>query len=199
MTLTRYQGYNLANNTNEICWDYMEKFPDRVKRFGDAMSLFALQPSYGPHHLIKYLEEQNLTKGTLVDVGGSHGGFSMDIASKFRDIKCIVQDRPDVIETARKDPIGHLFLLDDQIDLMNHDFFEDQPVRDADVFLLRWILHDWSDEYAIRILRALVPAMKRGTRVLIHEYIVPEPSEDSYIRQQSMWYVLFFPNKRYGQ
>jgi hypothetical protein len=39
---------------------------------------------------------------------------------------------------------------------------------------LRWVLHDWSDKYAVRILQNLVPVMKTGTRVLFFEYVLDE-------------------------
>ena len=56
---------------------------------------------------------------------------------------------------------------------MEHDFFEEQPVKGADVYLLRWVLHDWSDSYAVRILRALIPALNKGARVILNETVLP--------------------------
>lgn len=63
---------------------------------------------------------------------------------------------------------------------MAHDFFTEQPVKGADVFLLRCILHDWSDKYAIKILRALVPALKPDVRIIVNEAVVPEPAAFSH-------------------
>jgi hypothetical protein len=57
---------------------------------------------------------------------------------------------------------------------MEHDFFQDQPVC-ADAYLLRWVLHDWSDKYAIKILRALIPALKKGARIIVNEFVLPPP------------------------
>jgi hypothetical protein len=42
-----------------------------------------------------------------------------------------------------------------------------QPVKDADVFLMRNILHDWSDKYCIQILRRLREAAGPSTRLMI--------------------------------
>lgn len=53
---------------------------------------------------------------------------------------------------------------------MEHDFFQPQPVQ-ADVYVFKMILHDWPDAEAAKILRALVPALKPGARVLLFEYI----------------------------
>jgi len=55
---------------------------------------------------------------------------------------------------------------------MAHDFFTPQPIT-ADVYFLRKIAHDWNDEYALKIFKAIVPAMKPGSRILIVEAVAP--------------------------
>lgn len=41
---------------------------------------------------------------------------------------------------------------------MATDFLEtEQPVKDADVYFMRAVLHNWPDEYCVRILRNLLP------------------------------------------
>lgn len=37
----------------------------------------------------------------------------------------------------------------------------------ADVYWLRYILHDWSDEYCVRILSRIKESMGRKSRILI--------------------------------
>jgi len=58
---------------------------------------------------------------------------------------------------------------------MAHDFLTEQPVKNADVYFFRWIFHNWSDKYSIQILRALIPALKPGARVVINDNVLPEP------------------------
>lgn len=55
---------------------------------------------------------------------------------------------------------------------MNSDFFTPQPVT-ADVYYLRWILHNWPDKYCVEILRNLRPALKPGAMIVIHEQVLP--------------------------
>lgn len=57
---------------------------------------------------------------------------------------------------------------------MEHDFLIEQRVKNADVYLFRWILHDWSDMYCIRILRNLIPALKAGLIIFINDNVLPE-------------------------
>ena len=54
---------------------------------------------------------------------------------------------------------------------------------------MRSILHDWADKYAVRILQALVPALKRGARVLVHELVLPEPNTLRKTEELRMRYV----------
>ncbi|KAL1606543.1 hypothetical protein SLS60_003948 [Paraconiothyrium brasiliense] len=69
---------------------------------------------------------------------------------------------------------------------MAYDFFTEQPIKGADVYLMRWILHDWSDVYAIRTLRTLVCALKRKAKIVLHEYIVPEPGETLTLQDRTL-------------
>jgi SAM-dependent methyltransferase len=136
------------------------------------MALFDHGPGYEPEHLLDHYPWTALGRATVVDVGGSVGHIAISIARRFPEITCIVQDRPEVLAAAvvPKD-------LAERLRFEPHDFFNEQPVKHADVYYFRWILHDWADKYAAKILRALVPAMKPGAKVILSEYLIPEPGE----------------------
>lgn len=53
-----------------------------------------------------------------------------------------------------------------------HDFFAPQPIKNAGVFLLRNIMHDWSDAYCIQILRHLRAAAAPFTQLVIVDNIM---------------------------
>jgi hypothetical protein len=108
------------------------------------------------------------SEGTVIDVGGSHGNIAFPIAQRFPKMKVIVQDRPEVIATA---PVGRWL----NVTFETHDFFATQPHQGADVYFLRYILHDWPESYCLRILEALIPALRTGSRIVIMDAIVPEP------------------------
>jgi hypothetical protein len=48
-----------------------------------------------------------------------------------------------------------------------HNFFDAQPIKDADVFLVRAILHNWSDKYCHQILRQLREAATPSTQLVV--------------------------------
>ena len=136
------------------------------------MSWFNTGPGLEPIHVLDNYPWESIGAGTVVDVGGGYGSFSIALAQRFSSIRCIVQDRSEVVREARtKLPSD----LAERISFMEHDFFTEQPVKDADLFFLRWILHDWSDMHAIRILQSLIPTLKPGTKVLVNEYVIPAP------------------------
>ena len=53
------------------------------------------------------------------------------------------------------------------------DFFESVPTG-ADAYLLRWILHDWSEPEAAAILASLRQAMKPTARLILVEHVIAE-------------------------
>jgi hypothetical protein len=62
-----------------------------------------------------------------------------------------------------------------RITFQAHDFFTPQPVKNADVYFLRHILHDWADTKAVDILQNIVPAMKDGARIVVADRVLPPP------------------------
>jgi hypothetical protein len=58
---------------------------------------------------------------------------------------------------------------------MRRPFFKSVP--EGDLYLLRFILHDWDDADAIRILQSTRRAMKPAARLVVIEAFVAEPGE----------------------
>ncbi|KAL9105253.1 MAG: hypothetical protein Q9187_008747, partial [Circinaria calcarea] len=175
-------GYNIAHNTEDNIFDELSKDPARARRFAGAMGLLSLDDGYSPRHLVDNYPWASIGEGTVVDVGGSHGSFSFAIAQAF-PLTCIVQDKPEVLaDLATVVPTD----LKDRLKFMAHDFFAEQPVHNADVYLFRWIFHDWPDKYSIRILKALIPALKEGARIVIHEYVLPEPGAIPLLQERQL-------------
>ena len=134
--------------------------------------MFSVGDGFETYHLVDAYPWGTMNAKVFVDVGGSHGTASVALAQHLKSIHCIVQDRPEVVaEGSSKVPAE----LTDRITFMAHDFFSEQPIKGADVYFLRWILHDWSDKYCIKILRCLIPALKVGARIIVSEFNVPPP------------------------
>lgn len=153
-------------------FEEVSKTSDREKRYASAMTFFSTGPGLEVSHVLNGFDWASIGKGKVVDVGGSHGSLSIAIARRYPDITLVVQDRP---PTVREGLANLPPELADRMTFMTHDFFKEQPILHADVYVLRWILHDWSDKYAIRILQALKPALKDGANIVIVEHVLPGP------------------------
>ena len=184
------QGFALSHSVQESMFAELKKQPDRAKRFKEAMSFFQSTPGLEPIHVVKSYDWGMVGngKGTIVDVGGSHGLVSIELAKRFPSLHFVVQDLPEVIadvsKTLPKD-------LSNRVTFVAHDFFLDQTLENVDVFFFRWIFHNWSDKYCIMILRALIPALKPSTRILINDFCLPKPGTKSYYQEKMMRYVLY--------
>ncbi|CAK9088528.1 Pluviatolide O-methyltransferase (PhOMT3), partial [Durusdinium trenchii] len=124
----------------------------------------------------------------VVDVGGGKGHLLMEILRKHDEWRGVLFDRPEVLETCED-------LGSERVTLVPGNFFEDLPCQ-GDVFLLKWILHDWNDVQCRRILQCLRTALERSRnsggsspRLLILEQVVPETddgSEDAELARASL-------------
>lgn len=90
-----------------------------------------------------------------------------------------------------------------RITFQGHDFFHPQPVRDADVYLLRMILHDWPREEAQKILSHLAASLRSGARILVMDTVLPNPgtvpvSEEALLRVRDMTMMQTFNSHERG-
>jgi 6-hydroxytryprostatin B O-methyltransferase len=118
-----------------------------------------------------------LTSCITVQVGGSTGSSAIALARAYPNLTFIVQDLPANAESGRKAAAQTLPEdIASRISFHGHDFTHPQPVRGADIYLLRMILHDWPDDKAADILRNIVAAMdKAKSRLLIMDTVLPRP------------------------
>ncbi|KAI6289955.1 O-methyltransferase ctb2 [Pyricularia oryzae] len=113
----------------------------------------------------------------VVDVGGGPGHVSVALATKHPKLRFEVQDLPETVAVGEAACAAE---LKSRISFRPHDFMTPQPTRDnlgtaAVAYFCRFILHDWSDKYARKILQGLASALRPQDRVIINEVIVPEP------------------------
>ena len=168
-------------------FDILAQNPERAHRFGVAMRYFTKGSSQDLRHLLAGFDWTSVDKpdSVLVDVGGGHGTVSQYLAQHTEKLRFVVQDSAETVRTAKK-----LLPVEFQgrIQFEAHDFFEPQEQR-ADVFFMRWVLHNWSDKYAVSILKSLVPAMKEGSRVILFEYLLDSEPETAVTEKHGRWVV----------
>ncbi|KYK60650.1 O-methyltransferase [Drechmeria coniospora] len=172
-------GFNLAFGTEEPMFVTFGKEPIRARRMGGAMASLTGGEGYEVKHLVDNydLADVDAAQGTLVDIGGSHGFVCVDLARRWKRMSFVVQDLPKTVESA-PEPICDDESVSNRIRFQAHDFFTEQPVKDADVYFFRWIIHNYSTPYAVKLLKNLVPALKPGARVVINDHCLRKPGSE---------------------
>ncbi|KAF2809792.1 S-adenosyl-L-methionine-dependent methyltransferase [Mytilinidion resinicola] len=136
------------------------------------MRFLKTTPEFDIAHLIRDLAwDTRKCPGLVVDVGGGDGSIAAALVRKFPSVKCIVQDVASPTCTASVPDAWK-----DRLQFQCHNMFTEQPVQSADVYFFRSTFHDWSDKYAIQILRNLIPALKNGVRIIANEVCIPTPN-----------------------
>lgn len=110
----------------------------------------------------------------IVDVGGGTGLFVNSIRELHPNIKVTLFDMPSVIEkiTQRQE---------DNLSLVGGDFFTSVP-EGGDLYILKLILHDWSDDKAKTILKNCRKAMTPGSKLVLLEYTIENIKESKFMR-----------------
>jgi hypothetical protein len=111
-----------------------------------------------------------LPAGSVVaDIGGSDGAVLARLLADDPDRQGIVFDIPSVVAGAAD--IVAKNGLNDRVQIVGGDFFESVPA--ADVYVLSYVLHDWSDRECRAILANVAMAAKPGARLVTIESVMP--------------------------
>ena len=106
----------------------------------------------------------------VADIGGGHGVLLDKILSSNPSMTGILFDSEQVIEGAPRH--GASIGVGGRRRSIGGDFFESVP-RGADVYILKNVLHDWSDDRAVRILKNCRRAMDAQAKLLVIEMVLP--------------------------
>ncbi|CAL5869457.1 uncharacterized protein PFLUO_LOCUS3686 [Penicillium psychrofluorescens] len=148
--------------------------PETMHRFGLAMSSWS--EGDGTRQMRDCYDWASLPGGgKVVDIGGALGHISLGIAEKFEGLEFVVEDQPPLTEQARSLISSYPETISNRVKFLPHDFFQPQPAeaRAADAYIMRYILHDWSDTYAKKILNNVFEAMKEDSRLIIADAVMP--------------------------
>ncbi len=172
-----------------------------VKAFGEPMfDYIGHNPELGPlfdagmtafhgHETQAMLDAYDFGEiKTLADIGGGNGLLLAAVLQRYPNLHGILFDLEHVSGRARA---GMKALgLESRCSVVEGSFFEAIPAG-ADAYLMRHIIHDWTDEQSIQILsncRKVIPA---HGRVLLVEFTVPEANQASLGKDADMMMLAF--------
>ncbi len=112
--------------------------------------------------------------GRIVDIGGSDGALLGCILKRHPQVCGTVFDMPHVVskaaEVLRAAGVAHI------CETIGGSFF-DRVSGGGDVYLLKFIIHDWDDAQVSTILRCCRNAMGSQARLLVIERVIAPPNE----------------------
>lgn len=152
-----------------------DKFAEMAARDPTGAAVFneAMEALTGPVQA-SVIEAYDFSKARIVvDVGGGYGSLLASILKANPKVRGVLFDIAPVIEAARgRIEAAH---LTERCDSVAGDAFDAVPAG-GDIYVLKWVLHDWDDELSIRILANCRCAMRADARLLIVERVLPSRS-----------------------
>jgi hypothetical protein len=146
-------------------FDWLGSHPEEGAMFSDLMIGF-----HGPETAAVAAAYDFSGCETIADVGGATGHLLATILGSCPGAKGILFDLPHNADGAATLIQGRGMV--GRIRFESGSFFESVP-SGADVYMMSHIIHDWSEEQCLTILRNCRAAMGPKSRLLIIEMVIP--------------------------
>lgn len=159
-------------NFGQSIWEYFSEHPVAGARFDESMrQLTAAFDLVGMTRAYPWPR-----RGVICDLAGGTGQLLAAILQRRRHVRGILFDSQQVIDQALDSLAARG--LSDRVECRAGSFFDEINVL-ADVYILKWILHDWDDDTCRAILarvRAAMPSRSKLVTIDIHR----EPGRPSF-------------------
>lgn len=155
---------NEAANNGENLFEAIYKSPEKTREFIHAMT--GIQVG----NFIAFASKFDFSNyKTLCDIGGSGAMLSIQVAMQNPHISCNSFDLP-IVEPVALENITH-FHLSDRVKTTVGDFFKDTFPK-ADVIVMGNILHDWSEERKLILIKKAYDALPEGGAFVAIENVI---------------------------
>ena len=147
-------------------FDYLAQNPERAAQFSESM--VGIHGGEPPAVAAAY--DFSIFQ-TVVDVGGATGNMLAHILSRYPQVKGVLFDQPHVVADAPA--LLRAAGVADRVTIVEGSFFQSVP-EGGDAYILSHVIHDWSEAQCQAILGNCRKAMKKGAKLLIVEFVLPE-------------------------
>ncbi|TFY63828.1 hypothetical protein EVJ58_g3019 [Rhodofomes roseus] len=164
--------YALKGPGNETVgfFDWLRSTPDREKNFNTGMT--GVGTLMGSLALLEGLPWGKIS--TVCDIGSGVGAYAIPLVQQNVNLKYTLCDMPATIDQAREVWTKEFpsAVESGKVAFSYLNFFEEVAPAGQDIYYMRAILHSWTDDQALGILNNIRAAMKRTSRVFIHDHLI---------------------------
>ena len=168
-------------------WDWYSTHPEEGEFFNRAMGDLSAGVSGEVTGSYDFSDFK-----TVLDVGGAHGILLGAILRANPHMRGILFDLPHVTATAADSLRAQG--IEQRCELVTGDFFASVPPG-ADIHVLKQIIHDWSDEECITLLRNCHRALKPSGKILLVEMVIPADNSPSMAQAMDMNMLVLLTGK----
>ncbi len=150
-------------------WTYRAQNPDQAALFNEAMTANSrrIEPA-----IVRACDLSGCRR--VADLGGGQGSLLAGLLRAHPELQGVLFDLPAVVAGAGS--ILEAAGVADRCEVVGGSLFEGVPTT-CDAYLMKFILHDWSDEDAARILAVCRRDLPASARLILVEYLVGPPNE----------------------
>ncbi len=147
-------------------WDYLNANPQELEDFGAAMKSNSHASLKG---VLEFCDLSGVS--SIADVAGGFGHLAIALLKKYPGLRAMVVDMPSLVPIAEKEAAGEAPEVLSRLQFVGGDVFEDVP--EAEVYIMKHIIHDWDDARCIQLLRHCHDRMQGDGRVICVDAVLP--------------------------
>lgn len=146
-------------------FDLLAERPEQLETFQAAMTSSS---SMAGKAITSAYDFSDITR--LADVGGGHGALLASILQRYPQMQGVLFDRTEIVDGVSQDQFAS---CEGRITIEGGSFFERVP-DGCDAYILKHIIHDWSDGHCRTILKLIREKLPTDGRVLVCEMVVAD-------------------------
>lgn len=170
-TLTDGLRTGKSQNGTEDIWDNLSADPARLEQFAKGMA------GLNGGNFAALVEKFDFSRyASMCDVGGSTGALTVQIARRHPTVRCTTFDLLPIEPIARKtvEAAG----VSDRVKVVSGDFTK-EPLPHADVITMGNILHDWSEDGKLKLIKKAFDALPPGGAFISIENIIDDERREN--------------------
>jgi SAM-dependent methyltransferase len=163
-------------------FDWTTQNPAIREQFNAAMEARATKVDEEIFRHMSFSKYQN-----VIDVGGGKGHFLARLLAKHPTAVATLFDLPETVTEVQESRSHEHF--GNRMQLRSGSFFDSVP-KGGDLYVLRHVLHNWSDDKALEILRACRRAMDANGTLLVIDMLLEDDSVAAHCMDVAMLHLL---------